>query len=307
MTLHVPEGECWLFLWQNQNTVVIGRNQDAWQECRVNLLEEDGGHLVRRLSGGGAVYHDLGNLNYTFMVRHRDYDVDKQLEVILRAVQLLGIRAKRSGRNDVLMQGRKFSGSAFYRSGEFCYHHGTLLLHSDVEKMERYLQVSLAKLASKSVKSVRARVTNIGAYVPDITPAVMCEKLREAFGLIYALPVETMTETELPEEEIAELQERFASPAWCYGRKEPFTYRASHRFDWGELCLQFSIDKGRMQKLRVFSDAMEQDYAPMLEKVLTGSAYNMKTLFKAVDGIELEAERLPRLKEDTKELLKSVM
>ena len=104
MTLHVPEGECWLFLWQNQNTVVIGRNQDAWQECRVNLLEEDGGHLVRRLSGGGAVYHDLGNLNYTFMVRHRDYDVDMQLEVILRAVQLLGIRAKRSGRNDVLIQ-----------------------------------------------------------------------------------------------------------------------------------------------------------------------------------------------------------
>ncbi|WP_205124845.1 lipoate--protein ligase family protein, partial [Akkermansia muciniphila] len=154
----VLEGECILYLWQNQCTLVIGRNQNCQRECRLQLLEGDGGTLVRRLSGGGAVYHDLGNLNFTFLAREPVFHVAKQLSVILQAVQSLGINAQVSGRNDLTIEGRKFSGNAFYQMGERRYHHGTILVDVDGAKLKRYLNVSPEKLRSKGVQSVQSRV-----------------------------------------------------------------------------------------------------------------------------------------------------
>mgnify|MGYP004479750105 CR=1 FL=1 len=113
LLLHCEDKECILYLWQNQNTVVIGRNQNAWKECKVTKLEEENGHLARRLSGGGAVYHDLGNLNFTFLVNKDEYSLEKQLQVIINAMGRLGLKAEKSGRNDILIDGKKFSGNAF--------------------------------------------------------------------------------------------------------------------------------------------------------------------------------------------------
>ena len=135
----VGEGELILYLWQNARTVVIGRNQNPWKECRTALLAKEGGHLARRLSGGGAVFHDLGNLNFTFLMSAEDYDLPRQLTVIERACQSLGIPAQRSGRNDLLAEGRKFSGNAFYKHNGKAYHHGTLMVDVDLEKVQRYL------------------------------------------------------------------------------------------------------------------------------------------------------------------------
>lgn len=143
---HTGREECILYLWQNERTVVIGRNQNAWKECQTEELEGDGGYLARRLSGGGAVFHDLGNLNFTFLVRKENFNVEKQTEVILRAVNSLGIHAEKSGRNDITVDGCKFSGNAYFRTGDYCYHHGTILLHADRELMEKYLHVSDKKL-----------------------------------------------------------------------------------------------------------------------------------------------------------------
>lgn len=181
LLLHCDKEECILYLWQNRNTVVIGRNQNAWKECLVSKLEEEDGYPVRRLSGGGAVYHDLGNLNFTFLVRKDNYDVDRQLDVILNAVKKLGIHAEKSGRNDILIDGHKFSGNAFYEQGDCCYHHGTLMVNVNLGELSRYLTVSKDKLKSKGVDSVRARVANLTEYAPDLTVEELKEKASGSF------------------------------------------------------------------------------------------------------------------------------
>ena len=182
---HCQKEECILYLWQNQHTVVIGRNQNAWAECLTEKLENEGGYLARRLSGGGAVYHDLGNLNFTFLVNKENYNVDRQLEVIQKAVAKFGVCTEKSGRNDILINGRKFSGNAFYKEGSRCYHHGTIMLDVKLDEMSKYLTVSKEKLQSKGVNSVKSRVVNIKELVPDITVDRMKEALREAFEEVY--------------------------------------------------------------------------------------------------------------------------
>lgn len=256
--LHACAGnECILYLWQNQRTVVIGRNQNAWKECRTSRLEEDGGHLARRLSGGGAVYHDLGNLNFTFLVREPDYDVEKQTEVILQAVRRLGIPAVRSGRNDLLADGRKFSGNAYYKTGDRCYHHGTLMVDVDKEILGKYLAVSKEKLQAKGVESVRSRVANLKELCPELTIEELKYALGEAFREVYGLPSVQITEEELDQEVIKKGEDHFSSWDWIYGRKMEFQIELSHRFQWGDMTLQLRVDQGRVTDAAAWSDALD--------------------------------------------------
>ena len=189
LTAHVADDEVILYLWQNRKTVVIGKNQNPWKQCRVEELLADGGQLARRPSGGGAVFHDLGNLNFSFCAKKENYDVDRQLEVILLAVRRIGIPAQKSGRNDLTAEGRKFSGNAFCETGEGCCHHGTIMVDVDSSMLERYLTVSPQKLASKGVDSVRSRVVNLREYRPELTVEDLSEALYQAFGQVYGLPV----------------------------------------------------------------------------------------------------------------------
>lgn len=278
----VGEGACILYLWQNQNTVVIGKNQNAWKECRTTLLEQEGGHLARRLSGGGAVFHDLGNLNFTFLVPQADYDLDRQLTVIQEAVRSLGIQAERSGRNDVLAEGRKFSGNAFYKNGIQAYHHGTLLVDVDTQRMSRYLNPSKAKLQSKGVDSVRSRVVNLRELNPDITIPGLKAALAEAFSRVYGLPLAQIAPETLDAGAIEALRRRNESWEWLYGKKIPFTFDCEGRFPWGGVQIQAQVENGVVRQAKIYTDAMDCFLAPRLEQALTGCRFSREALSQRI-------------------------
>lgn len=270
---HLQPGECILYLWQNQNTVVIGRNQNAWAECRVSLLEQEGGKIARRLSGGGAVFHDLGNLNFTFIVREEDYDLDKQLSVIQRACGNAGVLVEKSGRNDLLAQGRKFSGNAFYHSQGCAYHHGTLLIRSDLDKLQRYLSPPKAKLEAKGVNSVRSRVVNLSQLASGLSVHSMKAYMKDAFGQVYDLTVETLRLTEDAQEQIAYLAKRNGSWEHLFGSPLPFTIQFSQRFTWGSIQLDIQAKGGVIQAARVYTDAMDWLLPEKIEGALTGCRF----------------------------------
>lgn len=279
------DDECILYLWQNRHTVVIGKNQNCWKECRVSQLEKDDGYLVRRLSGGGAVYHDMGNLNFTFLVRKGNYDVDRQMSVIIRAMQLMGLKAEKSGRNDALIDGRKFSGNAFYERNDFCYHHGTLLLDVNKQQMAKYLNVSADKLKSKSVESVRSRVANLCEFYPGVTVELVSAKLREAFGEIYGLEVTDYDTGRFSKETIEEYENRFASWEWKYGRRIPFQYEFGRRFEWGDVQLQLEVNEGIIKNANVFSDSMDPEWAAELAEALPGCRYEQQAMCEVADRL----------------------
>ena len=286
----VEEGCCILYLWQNQNTVVIGANQNAWKECRVSLLEGEGGHLARRLSGGGAVFHDLGNLNFTFLVSEKDYDLDRQMTVIERACRILGLDAARSGRNDVLVDGRKFSGNAFYHSGGKAYHHGTLLIRVDGEKLARYLSPSKAKLEAKGVDSVRSRVVNLAELLPDLTCEDMARAMTQAFAEVYGLNVETMDASAVDAAAVEKYRARNASREWLYGKPLPLTFACEDRFEWGGVQLAVQVESGVVAGVKLWSDAMDADLAPRVERALAGSRFDAKELCARLDAAGLDPQ-----------------
>ena len=274
----VASGCCLLYLWQNENTVVIGRNQNPWAECRVSLLEEEGGHLARRLSGGGAVFHDLGNLNFTFLVPTTDYDLAKQQRVLLEACRSFGIPAALSGRNDLTAEGRKFSGNAFYHNGHRSYHHGTLLVDVDGAKLARYLTPSKAKLETKGVPSVRSRVVNLRELCPGITVDGLKQALMTAFEEVYGRKSTPCVFTEADEKRVSELRQQYASWAWRFGQKLPFTCRVEGRFPWGGVEIQLQVNEGVIRRAAVYSDDMDFAFPPALKAALTGCAFSRDTL-----------------------------
>ena len=260
-----------LYLWRNEHTVVIGRNQNAWRECRTELLELEGGRLARRLSGGGAVYHDLGNCNFTFLASPRSYDFDRQIGVLVEALRDLGISASFGGRNDIFVEGRKISGNAFYRGRTGRYHHGTILMDVDMDRLTRYLQPSKAKLEAKGVASVRSRVANLREFVPSLSMDDLQHALRTAFHREFGDGPERDAATFLADPSMRRLRDTYASREWIYGRTPVFDAEIGRRFDWGELQICMTVERGVIKECRVFSDAMDADFIARLAELFPGA------------------------------------
>ncbi len=275
----VESAECvTLYLWRNRRTVVIGQNQNPYSEVNVEALEADGGFLMRRKTGGGAVYHDDGNLNFSFVVPKALYDQQRQFSVIQRAVESFGLHTELSGRNDILAEGRKFSGNAFSKGRVNDLHHGTLLISGDMSDLAHYLKPKPAKLQKHGVASVRSRVVNLAELNPAITPESIAPRLKEAFLSEYSEYSENSENSDFSEiikrPEVRALHDHFASPEWKYGRWRTFTAQRSAQFDWGGVELALTVDESRgiITDVQLASDALDLAALDDARRLLTGAS-----------------------------------
>ncbi len=248
------------YLWQNAHTVVIGKNQHAYSEVDIAKLIEDKGKLARRSSGGGAVYHDLGNLNFTFILEEKTYDVKRQMNVIADALKSLGFNAQVSGRNDIEIDGAKVSGNAFLRRNGIGLHHGTILVDVDKANLGTYLTVSEAKLKRKQVASVKARIMNLTdqkAVSIDEVKAAVLDAVKQSYG-------NNIIEKTLPIEGAARRINQFSSEAWLYGTSFDKQIKLETYLSFGSIRWEFEAEGGIITQSVVYSDAMD---VPAIERL----------------------------------------
>ncbi len=212
-----------LFLWRSDCAVVMGKNQNPWRECRLDLMCNNDVPLARRISGGGTVYHDIGNLNYCVVVDRTKYREAQAYEMVLNALESCGIRAEKTGKSNLSVDGRKFSGNAFcFRKGR-ALHHGTLLLNTDLERLNRYLGSMLEGIETRAVPSIPSEVMNLGLGVEELSSALV-ESFRSLYGDVELLE---WSEAGLDEASLQPLLERQVSSDWKYGATPRFVLERS--------------------------------------------------------------------------------
>ncbi len=280
------EGD-YLLLWQNGPSVIIGQNQNPYEEVNCALAEEKGVSIVRRSTGGGAVYHDLGNLNYSFVTDVGDVGrmtFEHFGKKLIAALATMGVAAELSGRNDILVDGRKVSGTAQRLHGGRILHHGTLLFETDGATMSALLTPDAGKFSSKSSKSVRSRVGQLKDFLPEgmTLPAFWA-------GLKTALAEEVVPET-LREEELAAVaaisREKYGSWDWNFGRTPSFDFRSRRRFSGGLLDVQLRTERGCIAAIRFYGDFLSIRSLDEPEAALVGCPYRR-------DAVETVLQRFP--------------
>jgi len=278
-----------LFLWRNEETVVIGRNQNPWSECNLAKMKEDKVHLARRTTGGGAVFHDLGNTNFTFLSPREAYKRDNNVEVIFKALKQFGIHGEASGRNDLLIPfadgPRKFSGSAYREKKDRAFHHGTLLLHADLTRLGQYLTPNPKKLQAKGKESVRARVANLQEVAPSIEHAKVSEALIWSFEKFYDAKAEIISLDLESLPKIPELNEQYqalSSWNWLYGNTLEFTHQMDEYMSLGFFDFHFKVEDGLIKDLQIFTDCLYPHLIEELTASLRGKAYGGDSVRQAI-------------------------
>ena len=279
------KGDVILYFYVNKNAVIIGRNQNAWKECNIANMDADGVQLVRRHSGGGAVFHDNGNLNFSFITDEKHYDLNRQMRVILNAVSKLGLKAELSGRNDITVDGKKFSGNAFSLAKGNRSHHGTILVNADLTKLSNYLCVSKEKMRSKGIDSVRARVCNICELSSGLTVEAMCRLVIESFIEEYGAASEYVFDgTALAE--VEERRERLASWEWRFGKTPQFDFETDKRFSFGDTQIYFNSRNGVIRETKVYSDCLDTELTTEIENALTGVHFRKEEIKAALSKMK---------------------
>lgn len=275
-----------LFLWRNAETVVIGRFQNPWVECNTAKMQADDVKLARRQSGGGAVFQDLGNTNFTFMTGRDYYNKAEHNAIILAALKEHGIVGEASGRNDLVVMGedgpRKFSGSAFKETKDRCFHHGTLLLNANLQKLADYLSPDAKKLMSKGISSVRSRVVNLSELNQQLNHQVICQSIAQQFELFYnsKASVEWLKTEQLGQNTKLKTYYEFLKDwNWRFGETPAFNHHMSERLSFGMLDVHLDAHKGLIEQVVIFSDSLHPE---MIEKI----SASLKRRPYTADGID---------------------
>ncbi len=259
-----------LYLWRNDNTVVIGKNQNAYLECNVSMIAREGAYVARRKTGGGAVFHDKKNLNFTFIAYNSDYDVKRQLNLIINALETFGIKAEFSGRNDILVDGRKFSGNAFLSRDNKSMHHGTILIDVNIDKIMRYLTVQDIKLSANSVKSVKSRVVNLSTINSDICVENLIESIINTTISEYSSNISYISINDCLDN-FTNLIAEYSDKNFILGNKRKFSMSVRGRFDWGTVNVDYDIVAGLIDKIDVYTDSLDPSIKEKIEKALLGT------------------------------------
>ena len=304
-----------LFLWRNSETVVIGRSQNPWVECKINKMEADDVFLARRQSGGGAVFHDLGNTNFTFLSPKADYDQAANFTIIINALKKLGIDADLSGRNDMQVDDKKISGSAFKHAADRSFHHGTLLVNANMQKLGDYLNPHPLKLKAKGIKSVRARVANLVEFNEDINHETLSEAIIEAFCEYYrdtdygdTAPVEELDEASLAKQpNLNKYYQQMADWDWRFGKTPEFTHHIETRFDWGIIDLHLDVKQAVIREVVIFSDALNVELIDLLKESLADVKYDKHDIKAKFDELSRAHAELATQIDDVSEWLRGEM
>ena len=288
------DNNTYFWLWQNDNTIVIGKNQNAFQEIKADFVRENNIKVARRITGGGAVYHDLGNLNFTFIVPSRggkDYDFHRFTGLIAQALKTFGLQAEHSGRNDLLLAGKKFSGNAQLVGKAKVLHHGTLMFSSDTGIIEKCLNPSPEKLKAHGVGSVKSRVTTIAEHLPiKISLADFKDELAKRICKEYAQTnIRPLAQEELTA--INKLRDnKFAAYEWIYGASPEFNYSKTMRFEGcGSINLSLSLTKSNtIENCKISGDFFGSGDISELEVLLKGQTRTKECIFDAVKDVDLK-------------------
>ena len=285
----LPIDEPVFFLWQNKPAVIVGYNQEVNTEVNLDYLKEKGIDLVRRVTGGGAVYHDLENLNYTIVGRSEDLERDypEYAALMMKALQALGVPATLSGRNDILVDGKKVSGFAKRVCKNRLMVHGTLMYNVDVNVLTHVLNPSTTKLQSKGIASVRSRVTNLCNYLPELSDIqAFKNRLEEILSNNYS-----DAEYKLSEADLAHIQqltdEKFATWEWNYGRSPKATLVHSARLACGTVEIHLTLAENRIASCRFGGDFLGNLPASDVEKALTDIPYEINEIRKCLSKLEI--------------------
>lgn len=285
------EKDDFLLFYINQPSIIIGKNQNTIEEINTDYVEENGIIVVRRLSGGGAVYHDLNNLNFSFLTKddgNSFSNYKKFTQPVVDALAKLGVNSELSGRNDILAEGKKVSGNAQYSTRGRMFSHGTLMFDLDIDAVVNSLKVKQDKIESKGIKSVRSRVANIIDFLPEkiTVEQFRMEILKSIFG-----GEENIQYYELTEEDWDNIHEisknRYQLWEWNYGKSPRFNIQKTKRFPSGSLDIRLEVNKGVIEEAKIFGDFFGVGDVDEVGELLVGTKYDRAAIAEKLKDIEI--------------------
>lgn len=287
------EQDTYLLFYINRPSIIIGRNQNTVEEINTDYVDANGIKVVRRLSGGGAVYHDEGNLNFSFITKDDGdsfQDFAKFTQPVVEALNKIGVPATLEGRNDLAAAGRKISGNAMFSTKGRMFSHGTLMLDSELENVVYALNVKKEKIESKGIKSIRSRVVNISEFLDE---KITMEEFKELI-LRYIFEVETLHDvpryelTEQDWENVHQIAEkRYQNWDWNYGKSPSFNFRESHKFPGGLVDVRLDVKKGIIENCKIYGDFFGMGDVKVIEDKLQGARFERKAIEKVLADVDV--------------------